>query len=253
MIGYIKATRLPAVAMAILLTLAAFRMRSWNTSGLGLIMLFVVVVGIATMYQNDLRDRWHDAKKGKVFARDHYRGFLTMTIVLWAISIALAFLLWSVDSRFVALSLAMILVGLTYSETRGVLLLPASLVGLTFAGSVLFAGWTSSNAILLFAFTAILVFGREILKDLDDYPLDAGYKKTLPIVKGPLYAQTVAGFAIALATCPLFLVSPTTWLGGAIIILAASFLIIGHDHRFCRLILEIGMTTAVGCLLIFGI
>jgi len=82
---YIKAMRLPACIFAGLLTLASFKLVGNVANGL-LPMLATIAIFVATMAQNDLRDRWNDTKKGKCFAFENTAKFKCFVTILWAIS-----------------------------------------------------------------------------------------------------------------------------------------------------------------------
>jgi 4-hydroxybenzoate polyprenyltransferase len=81
----------------------------------------------------------------------------------------------------------MALAGLLYSEVRKIPWTPISLSALT-SGSPAFLPSTlradAAEMWPLFAAASLLMFGREILKDLEDETIDQGYKWTIPVAYG---------------------------------------------------------------------
>lgn len=250
MYGYVKALRLPIVVMAGLLAITAFRVSVWQPDAY-LVALFIVVVASSTMAHNDWRDRKHDAKKGKDFALKHQAAFRVFTISLWGCSFALALLLWFVSQQWGIISSGIILSGLLYSETRRIPLLPQSLVALTSASPTLYAGLSDHRVLALFLASALLIFGREILKDSEDYPHDAGYKWTLPLTIGNRASKFCSGVILLLV--PLVVgVSTKTLAGMPFLSVTALFLILNREYKSVKILLFVGMVMLIIPLLVSG-
>lgn len=249
--GYIKALRLPIVVMAGLLAITAFRVSVWSADAFR-VAVFIVIVGFATMAHNDWRDRECDARKGKTFALNHSKPLGVMVMLLWLASLIGAIGLWIVNPWYGVLSGLIILSGLVYSETRRIPLLPASLVALTSASTVLYAGPSDHRVMSLFLTSAFLIFGREILKDLDDYPHDDGYKWTLPLAIGSRSAKLCSSAILLLVPLLALGISTKTLVGMPLLVISASCLILDRNHRNSKGLLDIGMATIIITLLVSG-
>lgn len=249
--GYVKALRLPIVVMAGLLAITAFRVSVWSTDAY-LVALFIVIVASATMAHNDWRDREHDAEKGKIFALNHSKSFGTMVILLWFASLIGAIGLWILNPWYGILSGLVIVSGLIYSETRQIPFLPVLLVALTSASPALYANPRNNKVLAIFFVSVLLIFGREILKDLDDYSHDVGYKWTLPLVFGRRAAKFLAGLIILVLSLVATWVSMKTLAGAPFLLMSASYLIFDKNHRSAKTLLDIGMATIIVVLLASG-
>ncbi len=249
--GYIKALRLPIVVMAGLLAITAFRVSVWRTEAY-LVALFVVIVASSTMIHNDWRDREHDAKKGKDFALKHSGTFGVFVLLFWVCSLILAICLWATNPCYGVISGGIIISGLIYSETRRVPILPASLVALTSASPVFYAGPSDHRVLFLFLTSAFLIFGREVLKDLDDYPHDDGYKWTLPLALGRRLAKIYAGAIVFLVPLLALGISTKTLVGMPFLAISASCLIFDRGHFSAKVLLDIGMAIIIATLIASG-
>ena len=249
--GYIKALRLPIVVMAGLLAITAFRVSAWSTDAY-LVALFIVIVASATMAHNDWRDKEHDARKGKTFALNHSKSFRAMVILLWFASLIGAIGLWILNPWYGILSGLVIVSGLVYPETRRTPLLPALLVALTSASPALYANPRNDKVLAIFLVSALLIFGREILKDLDDCSHDVGYKWTLPLAFGRRAAKFLASLITLVLPLVAIWVSMKTLAGAPFLLLSASCLILNKNHCSAKTLLDIGMATIIVVLLASG-
>lgn len=133
------------------------------------------------MLQNDYVDRVNDLKKGKTFASDHSAQFRIVLIVGWIIiwSIALFTLI-----EYIKLLIPVIIISMFYSWTRKVPYLQTLCVAFASASPLIFANgvtisltssWANST---MFIAVFLSIFGREIIKDVEDAYTDVGYKFT---------------------------------------------------------------------------
>lgn len=195
---YIKAMRLPACIFAGLLTLASFKLVGNVANGL-LPMVVTMAIFVATMAQNDLRDRWNDTKKGKCFAFENPVKFKCFVSLLWVIAIFVTSMLFWQNPFYLIVAGSMILVGLVYSEIRQIPFLPNSLVAITTGSSVLYPICDGNFSCFIFIYSSIIsitIFGREILKDFEDSAVDPNYKWTMIQVFGEKKVRLVAGLAL---------------------------------------------------------
>jgi len=250
MTGYVKALRLPIVFLAGLLCLVSFKISQIQHS-VFLPIIFTILLAGTCMVQNDWRDRKHDALKGKCFASKNEIPFLAFLLVLWSVTIVLAFVLMREQAEFGWLAMAGIFSGLVYSETRKIPLAPALLVGLTSASPTLFPATIAYSPIvlLLFLSTTLLIFGREIIKDLDDLDYDKGYKWTLPIYVGSIRAKAIAGVFVLLASVLSVTLSLNTILGAIPIIVSVVYLLTDSDHKAAKKLIDIGVLLTLVSLL----
>lgn len=237
--------------MAGLLAIIAFRVSVWSTDAY-LVALFTIIVASATMAHNDWRDKEHDAKKGKTFALNHSKSFGVMVVFLWFASLSGAVGLWILNPWYGILSALIVVSGLIYSETRRIPLLPALLVTLTSASPALYANPRNEKVLAMFLVVALLIYGREILKDLDDYSHDAGYKWTLPLAYGTRVAKFLAGLIMLVLPFVAVWVSAKTLAGAPFILMSASCLILNKNHRSAKTLLDIGMVVIIATLLVSG-
>lgn len=249
MTAWIKALRLPISILAGLLTVVSFKLvgltsRSWLPA------LAVVAIACAHMVQNDWRDRFHDLKKGKDLAARHPRAFFVFTAIVWSIAAFLTLAVWRQDDRMGLIPACAMLVGFIHPETRRILLMPTTLGAITAASPVLFpvlVGNGSSAIWLLFVATAMVIFAREILKDLDDLSVDRGYKWTLPLKIGVDRSYTLVAALCLGSVVIAAMISASTLVGAPLI--GASLLC---DRKRAKLLLDLGMATVIGALFLTG-
>lgn len=253
MTNYILALRLPIVVLAGLLCLVSFKMSQVQHSAL-LPTVFTILLAGTCMVQNDWRDRKQDTLKGKCFASRNELPFLVFLLVLWLATIVLAVTLLREQAEFGWLAIAGVLSGLVYSETRKTPLIPALLVALTSASSALFPAVIlySPNILLLFLSTALLIYGREILKDLDDMNYDKGYKWTLPVAIGSKQAKVIAGAFVLSASTVSIALSLKTILGVMPLIVSVVYLLTDRSHKTAKRMIDIGVLLTLASLLVFG-
>lgn len=245
--NWIRAMRPITVLKAGLLTLISFQLSNGKLSGNAFILaIFVTLGAMATMVLNDWEDRRHDRKKGKDFAyRKGYR-FLAFAITLWAIALMLGVYIWVTRQEYGLISIVLMLIGVVYSKTRYVLLLPTLTVALASALPVLYPLAEAPNLKIyaLFLVVFLFIFGREILKDLGDTH-DVGYKNTLPVRFGEVISKRVAGvlFALTLFVLPMISLFAT---GIALLPvgLASALLLTNRNHKTPKAIMD-GTTLVV--------
>jgi len=153
------------------------------------------------MAHNDLRDCWHDAKKGKSFAAEHRKSFTIFVVVLWIIATIGSLFLLLQNCWYLLIAFGMIVSGLAYSELRQIPFVPNTMVALTIASSVLYpVCWGKvflPELWSVFLIVMCLMYSREILKDFDDKEIDPGYKWTLLQKYQDDFAQFIAMCIIA--------------------------------------------------------
>ncbi|MBN9511047.1 MAG: UbiA family prenyltransferase [Alphaproteobacteria bacterium] len=196
--------------LAVGLAVSAFRITKVPLSFSALAAVFCVFC--VARLQNDWRDRHHDIGKGKLLATERPVLFLTGLLAAWMVCGALIAATATHHLQTALLLCAMALAALLYSETRRLQWVPISLSALTSASPVFLPATVEPGAqwmLPLFAAAALLIFGREILKDLEDRRIDGGYKWTIPLAYGDRTAKwlviaSVAGAAVAAAAISPF-------------------------------------------------
>lgn len=253
MLEWLFSLRVPICLLAGLQAIASFRLAGTPPSWLAVLAVFFIAS--ATMLQNDWRDRRHDYWKGKTLATNNPQTFLAVLAACWGISAGLI-LIAAVGNENLGIALAaMAVVGLVYSETRRIPLAPVVLVSLTAASPSLLpaaAGANPGTVLPLFVPLFLIVFGREVTKDLDDARLDAGYKWTIPVVWGNQPAKVIAAVAIILGLAALLKVSLLTMPGSLIAMFGIALLIPGANPKICRVFLDVGMILTILTLLALG-
>lgn len=180
--GYIKSVRPLASVFPSLLILASFKLSGGSLNQAWLLTIAMIVNYWAVMAQNDLRDRWHDSKKGKTFALENVTKFKWFVASLWIVGIGLSSIACYHHLSYIWLFGFTILGGLIYSELRAVPMASNSLVALMVGSVALFPLFTDHlwaiPSLWLFVAVSLAMFAREILKDFDDREIDPGYKWT---------------------------------------------------------------------------
>jgi 4-hydroxybenzoate polyprenyltransferase len=204
--------------------------------------------------QNDWRDRYHDVGKGKLFASERPRMFLFVLVAAWAICCALIAITAVGHWPAALLLCGMALAALLYSETRRLRWVPISLSALTSASPVLLPATVvrgTDPMLSLFAAVALLIFGREILKDLEDRRIDAGYKWTIPLAYGDRTAKWLAIASVAGAAALAAAVSPLGIAG--VCIAAVGLVLVSRDTAPADAMkwLDAGAAFVIGALVIF--
>jgi len=254
MTDYIKALRLPIVFLAGLLCCVSYKISEAGELPI-LPIIFTVFLAGTCMVQNDWRDRKHDVRKGKFFASNNERPFLIYLLILWLVTAGLAIGLWQKQAELGYFALAYIFCGLIYSETRKMPFLPAFLVAIVSASPVLFpaVSFRSQAPVLLFLSTSLLIFGREILKDLDDMRCDKGYKWTLPVSLGQKKSKLIAGLFILSASATSLILSLKTFPGVLFLLAASAILLANEKHSIAKRLIDIGILLTLVSLYIFSL
>lgn len=194
MLAWLKLLRPTTALLAAIFTIAAFRVAHQPIPWIAVIA--IMVLASTAMLTNDWRDRYHDVLKGKVLPVEYPRRFIILLSCAWSISamlIGFSFLLHGIK---IGIVLTIIAVACQmYSETRNIVLLPCTFVALVAASPTLLPvtlGAPVSDILPLFLFAFFVVFGREILKDIEDMGIDRGYKWTFPIAIGRFWSGIIA-------------------------------------------------------------
>ena len=246
MIAWIKSLRLPICFLAGLLAVASFRIANMNVPWIEVIAVFFVACAI--MLQNDWRDRRHDGHKGKTLAIQHQEAFLALLLTFWTVSCGLILVAITRDSNIGIALVTMAFVGLIYSEVRRIPLAPIILVALTSGSPALLpivAGAHEGNAWLVFLSATLIIFGREIIKDIDDERIDNGYKWTIPLVLGSKRARGIAAVAIVIGLAVAVRVSLMILPASLLAMVGVVLLIRGSHPSASRIYLDVGAALTV--------
>ena len=195
---YIKAMRLPACLFAGLITFASFKLAD-SIAGSILPTLATILIFVATMVQNDLRDCQNDRKKGKTFPYDHRQEFRVFAIALWIIANGTGIALAWQNPYYLVVAFTAILIGFVYSELQRVPFLSNGLVALGTASVAAYPICDGKGSMVLWALVSTMMlmimvgmYSREILKDFDDKQIDQGHKWTLLQRYGEMRAWRLA-------------------------------------------------------------
>ncbi len=195
--------------LAVGLAASAFRLAKLPLSFVTLAAVFCLFCTVRL--QNDWRDRFHDIKKGKIFATARPKLFLLLLLLFWAVCAALIGLIALQNATLALLLTVIALAALLYSETRKLPWVPICLSAIMSAIPAFLpsAFRTDVDRLLpLFVAAALLIFGREILKDLEDKSIDPGYKWTIPVAYGDYAAKWLGIASIAGACAAAATISP---------------------------------------------
>lgn len=207
------------------------------------------------MLQNDWRDRYHDIRKHKVVASEHPRAFCGLVLAFWAGCIVLITLVTTGNTKAGFVLAVLALAGALYSETRKILFIPITLVSAVSATPALLPmayGATRGKPLLLFLSAALIIFGRELTKDLEDMYIDKGYKLTIPLVAGERESRVLAAVAIVTGLIAGATVSLSVVLPATIVLVALIRLLSGEDPRRSRKLLDGGVAFIILILIITG-
>lgn len=251
--AWIKSLRLSVCVLASFLAITGFTLAGTGISWVAVMAVFFIAS--ATMLQNDWRDRFHDIRKGKVLAYQHAGKFLALLSAFWLICgglIALA----AVHDTSVGVALAILAVaGIVYSETRMIPFVPIVLVSLASASPAalpLAAGASSEKLWLLFLSATLVVFAREITKDLDDKQIDGGYKWTIPLVFGEQRSRILAAIVVVAGLAAAAKVSLAILPAASLAVIAVVALVRGAEPSTSRKYLDAGMALVILTLITFG-
>lgn len=198
----IDSLRLSMTIPAAFLVHAGFAISHQQTNWLLAILVFCIAT--MTMVQNDYFDRDHDLKKGKDFAFKNQHAIRNVLYIGWylLIFISIFFLFQSFWQG--VLLLIDVCIGIFYSFSRVKLLRPTFLVAVTSSSPALFAFSFLDNqsylCLILFVSVFLVIFGREIIKDVEDEDIDVGYKKTI-LTEGIVDIES----ALKISACFIFL------------------------------------------------
>ncbi len=202
--SWIAALRLPVCIMGVVFSILGFKLA--GIEQFWAVPVAIFFIGISTMLQNDWRDRFHDIRKGKFFAFQHERMFYRVLSVSWMITGTLVLHVFAEGVMMGIVLMTASFCGFLYSELRLVPLAPIVLVSLMSGIPILLpvaAGMGNMRIWTLFFATLLIVFGRELTKDIEDMGIDRGYKWTIPLALGGEIAMplsvliTASGFLLA--------------------------------------------------------
>ena len=220
---FISVLRIPECILVTVLVFISFKYSETPANNLIFLTMFLIVA--TTMLQNGWRDRFHDKAKGKNLFKKNPTLYVTLLTIFWLLCVFLASLLYTTSLLVCFIFIAMICVGLLYSEARRIPLLSISLVTITVASATLLPlgfGVYIKNILPLFLLSAFLMFGRENLHDIADEEFDKNYKKTIPVIFGDTFARICSSLALLLASCIGLFIS-LTLLPGVILIVTSLF------------------------------
>jgi 4-hydroxybenzoate polyprenyltransferase len=238
--------------------IAGFKLTTgMNYSTALMVLAFCLVTGNIMIF-NDIMDREHDKLKGKDFCSKHPR-FAFYIFILCCVKITVLLKIIAGADVLVSFFIALVwLTGLLYSFrfVRMLCLKQTVMVALCSASPILcgaiHARRAPASVYLVFFSFVILVFARELVKDILDSAIDEGYKKTLPTQMGvPLTINIIMGL-IAAATFALvvfptkiniFMVLPSLLLAGC---LAVGTLFYPKKCHF----IKYGIDFALSCILL---
>ena len=253
MSAWVKSLRLFVCILASFLAITGFTLAATGISWVAVVAVFFIAS--ATMLQNDWRDRFHDVRKGKMLVCQHAGTFLALLSAFWLVSgglIAFA----AVHDTSVGVALTILAVaGILYSETRMIPFVPIVLVSLASASPAalpLAAGASFEKLWLLFLSATLVVFAREITKDLDDKQIDGGYKWTIPLAFGEQGSRILAAVVIVAGLVAAAKVSLVILPAASLAVIAAVALVRGVKPSTSRKYLDAGMALVILTLIAFG-
>jgi hypothetical protein len=251
---WINALSLKVSTFAVLLASVSFLFVGMRLHPVVLAALFFVTS--TTMLQNDWRDRVHDMRKNEMLVGQNQHTFLSLVVFAWFVTAVLIMFSFRVSHAMGILLASMAIVGLIYSEVRQMPFLPITLVVATSASPALLpvvTGAHSDRALYLSAATVLIIFAREITRDIEDQYIDPGYKWTIPVRFGERRALVVA---VLVTVIGLLLSIQISWwaVPGALI---ASYgvgkLARGASTLIARTIIDIGIVVVLLTLLFIQI
>jgi len=245
---WVKSLRLSICIFAGVLTLVGLKIGNLDPGQYWLCAIAVIAVSCATMVQNDWRDRFHDVSKGKNLAHNNPKKFLAFTVGMWIIAIGLSYAVTIQNFRLSLPLWLAITSGLIYSETRKIPMMPIFLVCATSASCALFPIFVGRNPqqVWLLAISVFLViFGREMTKDLDDVSVDGNYKWTVPQKFGTDQSTVMAGVSIVLGLSTAAMISVSAIWGLPFMLLAAYCLVVRRRYKTSKTLIDAGMAVAI--------
>lgn len=249
---WIKSLRLPMCLLAGLLTIMSFRMVHKDPPWL--VVLAVVFIACSTMLQNDWRDRYHDVKKGKKLAITHPKAFMLFLLTFWLVSLSLTTANLFENVGFGVLLSLMGFVGLVYSEIRQVPMASVLLTSITSASPVLFpiVAGTGQGLELMFVSVVLVIFGREITKDLEDQKIDQNYKWTFPLFLGVRYSEWFVTASIGIGLIVALTISDSVLLGVLVSALGLFLMVKTKQIKRGRVWLDAGIAITILTITLMG-
>lgn len=245
--------RLPVVVFAVLVLLASFCLQGHSLAAYGweklMPLSLVVACGVAlAMVCNDWSDRFHDRQKGKWSAfnnPDLYERYGMSIGLLLACFIGMV----SDNPKWLWPCMFLLVTSIQYTQTYRVPFLSNLLVAVTSAVPTLFCltdplCQNTGRAWMLFGLVTIVIFAREILKDIEDMHIDSGYKWSVPVTWGDAFARKIAGLLLGLSC--IFLVGlsvslAVTLVSIGLLILASVVTIRGISPGRCKALVDLGI------------
>ena len=240
LLAYWRALRVKMGVFALALCVASASLHglSWADSRLWLVAATCAWAPGAIVALNDWVDREHDRAKGRTLASDRPSAWIAWTLGLWLGYGALLIGVGVLAPQALGWLGAMAALGAVYSWLRAAPLVSGLTVSLSYALIVPAAAslgqgfeprtWTMALTI------ALAVYGRETIADLEDLPVDRGYKATLPVLLGASRAALWMSVIFGLGAIMACLTSP--WMA-LFVPLTLTLIGAAHEHplRFKQL------------------
>jgi len=205
------------------------------------------------MATNDWSDRFHDALTGKVFALNQGKKFFWYIMGLWIVTFIFMVIVTAHNWQSGLLAVALMVIGLTYSYTYKVLLLPEVAVAAAYGIVTLFpvaegGGYNWYVTPVIF----VLLLARENIKNIDHPHEDIGYKKTIASLFGSQAAAITARCMIAAAVVIGLLLASTaygktvvnqTQIVGMLTVALAGNWLLSNWFPVARMIFDLGALT----------
>lgn len=217
--GLFQASHFHTGLYAALITVIGFRFYSPISN---VAIAFAATFALITwniMSFNDWIDRFHDRKKDKMFASEHPRQLLRFWLALSTLALLFLITLSHLDPIPAVFVGAVWFLGLLYSYA-GILrwyLANNTVVAICSAspvllGSILHRSF-SYKPCLIFGALFCIILSREIYMDIRDIKIDKGYKATIPVIKGYVFAPFyLIGILYGWAVC--LVLYPDPWVKG---------------------------------------
>ncbi len=188
-----------------------------------------IIVG-ATMIWNDYCDREHDKKKNKFFVSLNAKFYKIYAVTIWVLSLGVILFQYTIIKN-IYLTLAFILyilIGIFYSQARKYFILSIIVVTFSVASGalvpLLISGTNFIYTIHIFFIILLMIFVRELIKDISDVEYDKGYKKTLPVYFGKKFSYNLIIFILTISFILMLAFEISVWPTILSILLAIFFL-----------------------------
>lgn len=200
---WIKSIRPLMAVFSFLLVLAGFRLcYGYVPSDALLPALTTAVICSSCMCWNNWRDRFHNRHLGRTLATNQPKTYFCFTISMLLVSGLLTFLLFRQEPKFILIASVMITLGLIYSETRKIVFVQNLIVSICSACPVLFpvtTGDCTTSLWTLFLGVMLMIYGREVIKDIFHCEYDLNWKNTFPVILGNTKSKLIAGALLLIA------------------------------------------------------